>query len=116
MFNVPDDWNSYFRKCSLCGDRYHLSDGGCDCTADLECECGQCDWRRDYDGDLVCENCGGQPWQQLNEIKTKHKARRDHADGTILKGQTYNKFITTGYYPGGRFTYEIQKVITNEPL
>ena len=58
-YNVPDDWNSYYRRCSLCGDKYHLSDGGCDCTSDLECECGESNWRRDQDGDLTCADCGG---------------------------------------------------------
>lgn len=34
--NVPDDWDSYWRKCDYCGRRYHLSEGGCDCEGDVE--------------------------------------------------------------------------------
>lgn len=29
--NVPDDWSMYYCRCSDCGRRYHLSEGGCDC-------------------------------------------------------------------------------------
>jgi hypothetical protein len=38
MQNVPDDWNSYWCKCSACGRRYHASDGGCECEEYEECE------------------------------------------------------------------------------
>lgn len=31
MSNVPDDWNSYWTTCANCGNRYHMSEGGCDC-------------------------------------------------------------------------------------
>ena len=29
--NVPDDWDSYWSRCSSCGNKYHDSDGGCPC-------------------------------------------------------------------------------------
>lgn len=35
-WNVPDDWGSYYCKCSRCGSRYHASEGGCGCTEDHE--------------------------------------------------------------------------------
>jgi hypothetical protein len=31
MWNVPDDWNMYYRRCDECGAEYHLSEGGCGC-------------------------------------------------------------------------------------
>lgn len=35
-WNLPDDWNSYWSTCSVCGRRYHLS-GTDDCACVL-CE------------------------------------------------------------------------------
>ena len=35
-WNVPEDWGSYYRKCSNCGSTYHASEGGCDCLDDEE--------------------------------------------------------------------------------
>ena len=32
--NVPDDWDYYYRKCECCGEKYHLSEGGCGCCAE----------------------------------------------------------------------------------
>jgi ribosomal protein L37E len=29
--NLPDDWDSYYTTCPRCGQRYHKSEGGCDC-------------------------------------------------------------------------------------
>ena len=29
--NVPDDWHSYWSRCSSCGNKYHASEGGCPC-------------------------------------------------------------------------------------
>ena len=40
--NVPDDWNSYYQRCSLCRTRYHASEGGCMCTEDLTKCAGNC--------------------------------------------------------------------------
>jgi hypothetical protein len=41
-YNVPDDWNSYYENCSICGSRFHASEGGCGCTED-KVECRVCD-------------------------------------------------------------------------
>jgi len=30
-WDVPDDWDSYWDVCSHCGQRFHLSEGNCDC-------------------------------------------------------------------------------------
>jgi hypothetical protein len=32
-WNVPDDWNTYWDVCSHCGQRFHLSEGNCDCVS-----------------------------------------------------------------------------------
>ena len=29
--NVPDDWHSYWARCRTCGNKYHDSEGRCDC-------------------------------------------------------------------------------------
>jgi len=29
--NVPDDWNQYWTTCPKCREKYHLSEGGCEC-------------------------------------------------------------------------------------
>lgn len=34
--NVPDDWGNYYVTCPECGFKYHASEGGCDCEADLQ--------------------------------------------------------------------------------
>ncbi len=111
-FNVPDDWNSYYSTCSLCRSRYHQSEGGCDCSADLECECGKLDWIRCEEGTgLTCKACHTGPWEELSTKRTTHTARKNHADGSIQRGQRYTKTITLGYYPGGKFTRDIKKLI-----
>lgn len=40
-WNVPDDWGSYYSKCSYCGSRVHASEGGCGCLDDAE-KCHTC--------------------------------------------------------------------------
>lgn len=72
--NVPDDWNSFWEKCSHCGRRYHASEGRCDCLDEGECiGCGAvCDYECLDEGSLkgdgepiyrcedcaLCEGCG----------------------------------------------------------
>ena len=34
--NVPDDWGAYYTRCEVCGERYHMSEGGCYCREDEE--------------------------------------------------------------------------------
>lgn len=41
MWNLPDDWNSYWHRCQHCNARYHASEGGCDCREDwVACSAG----------------------------------------------------------------------------
>jgi len=48
-WNVPDDWGSYYYKCSYCGGRYHASEGGCGCLDDHE-QCHGCKGGRFFRG------------------------------------------------------------------
>ena len=44
-WNVPDDWGMYYRKCGVCGGRYHLSGSDvCNCP--------------DVPEKFFCEYCG----------------------------------------------------------
>lgn len=70
-WNVPDDWNSYYYNCSLCGSRCHASEGGCHCTEERELchgpNCGDSNSLDSYhhytklrklgDGKDYCEDC-----------------------------------------------------------
>lgn len=33
FYNVPDDWGAYYALCDACGQRFHLSEGECNCQA-----------------------------------------------------------------------------------
>ncbi len=59
--NVPDDWNSYWERCSNCGRKYHASEGGCDCLDEGDCiGCGETCGRECYDEEgklFICEDC-----------------------------------------------------------
>ena len=55
---------------------YHMSEGGCDCTADLDdCACGKNEWHRkrllfcgaDPEAPIVCEACGTEPGAEPEE-------------------------------------------------
>jgi len=57
MSNVPDDWHSYWETCSRCGNRYHASEGGCEC--EYYCNCGEeLEDGRCPECDPTCEECG----------------------------------------------------------
>lgn len=61
MSNVPDDWNSYWNRCEICGQKWHASEGGCSCTDGLEdCPCGMNEWTADG-GPIFCGSCRGEP-------------------------------------------------------
>jgi hypothetical protein len=109
MSNVPDDWGCYYTSCGLCGERYHMSEGGCGCTGDLECQCGSGCWEGNSADSLVCADCGTGPHEDLSTKRTVHVARKDHADGKVLKGQRYMKFMNIGFYPNGRMTRSFTK-------
>lgn len=59
MANVPDDWNSYYHKCTHCGNRYHASEYGCGCLDDKsKCRaCGEWTENDDLDDENECPNC-----------------------------------------------------------
>lgn len=63
--NVPSDWHSWWRTCSICGRRYHASEGGCCCLDGLDdCACGERDWRVTGDGRVICSSCRTEPGTQ----------------------------------------------------
>lgn len=59
--NVPSDWGQYWTNCRICGNRYHESEGGCDCRDEGDCtHCGELCGRDDYNDEqdlFVCETC-----------------------------------------------------------
>jgi hypothetical protein len=73
--NAPSDWycSAHQRRCDLCGRSYHASEGGCDCTADLDdCACGRNEWERrdrglDMYTEIVCSRCGTEPGAEPEE-------------------------------------------------
>jgi hypothetical protein len=85
---MPDDWNCYYTTCGSCNGRYHMSEGGCDCTADLEDECPECS------GELVVEHeylhCTECEWQDhlLEDSEPEPKDPRE--DGGGSKGDYAN--------------------------
>lgn len=74
--NLPDDWGCYYTHCDLCGRRYHMSEGGCDCTEELDdCACGKRQWERrtgvflrDDDAPIRCSSCGTEPGATPDEV------------------------------------------------
>lgn len=65
---LPDDWGSYYRKCELCGGRWHASEGGCDCVESFDeegCKCGKREWINDGTG-VYCDFCNKPPGTPLD--------------------------------------------------
>lgn len=56
--NVPDDWGAYWRTCSECGRRYHMSDGGCDCEERREEAEAEERWHRRQSCRIYLDVCG----------------------------------------------------------
>jgi hypothetical protein len=83
MSNVPDDWGCYYRWCERCGERYHLSEGGCDCDPNFNQELAERleDTGYEYDRE-------DHVWHKTIK-RTTHTCRRAHKDGTIKKGDRY---------------------------
>lgn len=114
---IPDDWGRYYRSCHLCGSRYHMSEGGCDCSDDLVCQCSdpsKADWGLSggsgfCEGEVRCSVCGSGPLEDLGSFITYHRARKDHKDKTVLKGDFYRKEVSIGYFQGGKFQRKITK-------
>ena len=80
-WNVPDDWNSYWRTCS-CGARYHASEGGCSNS-----RCEQEDSERPWLEESGYEYDNGD-WTKLIFRKVR-VCRKNHRDGKIFRGQKY---------------------------
>jgi hypothetical protein len=58
MSNLPADWNSYKNCCELCGQKYHESEGFCECFEHLKpCSCERNSWVRTEMG-IICYSCG----------------------------------------------------------
>ena len=120
--HIPDDWGRYYSTCSLCGNRYHDSEGGCDCHEDLVCQCkdqSDSNWAsvriKPFPAEVIqCLTCGSEPLEETGSFVTYHKARRDHKDGTISVGDFYRKEVFVGYFPGGRFYRRIEKTKVTE--
>jgi len=61
MYNVPDDWGSYYTNCMYCSRKFHASEG-CDCRDDMT-ECDHCgEWHDDdrlttVGKEKLCRDC-----------------------------------------------------------
>lgn len=73
----------------------------------LECQCGKGNW--DGDEEPHCTACGTGSYQRGRTHRTKHIARKVHGNNGILPGDTYERIVTFGYYPGGAFTLSVTK-------
>ena len=94
LSNLPDDWGTHYRNCGYCGKRYHASEGGCDCHEDepnhpLNVENSNRPYLADRGYELVHHGV----WSKIISHKLR-TCRRDHADGTIKKGQKYAEIKT----------------------
>jgi hypothetical protein len=99
--NVPDDWDCYWETCSVCGSRYHMSEGGCSCLDSLEsCQCGACDWESNGN-EWRCAKCGTGPAVETFHKVERHVARKDDPKFKVVAGDTYAKHTKGGYFPGG---------------
>jgi len=118
--NVPDDWGCYFTTCSVCGHRYHMSEGGCSCLDSLEpCQCGACDWEDRGHGDervWRCSKCGTGPAEETFHDRARHVARKADPKYGILPGDTYVKHTQGGYFPGGKRWLTTRKVKVTAPV
>jgi len=84
MSNVPDDWGCYYQRCSLCGARYHASEGWCSCTDSLDpCPCGDCAWVLDGE-EVMCEECGGHPGDEFEDCDCGMNEWRVDTDGSTV--------------------------------
>ena len=63
-WNVPDDWNSFWRTCSKHGTRWHASEG----------ECPECE--REYD-----EESSEEETEEETEEDDEEQQRRDEKNG-----------------------------------
>jgi hypothetical protein len=107
-WNVPDDWGSYYTKCSRCGSRYHQSEGGCGCMDSLEsCQCGKCNWEDTHAGPRCCD-CDTGPREEGRKHRRVHVARKSHEPG-IRPGDKYQRIVCFAHYPGGAFTLSVRK-------
>ena len=83
--NVPDDWGSYYTNCAYCRTRYHMSEGGCDCTEGAIAESNR-PWLQESGYEFE------DGWWVKSLGSKRHTCRRNHKDGTIKVGQIYRKY------------------------
>ncbi len=101
-----DSWriNGSRCKCYTCGGYYYESDGGCGCTDDMECACGDNDWV-DYMGTLECSSCGSGVFEEGTiHREATHVAAKTYNEGLaseIRPGDTYRKTVERGHWPNG---------------
>ena len=106
-WNVPNDWGCYYAKCSHCGTKYHMSEGGCDCS-ERRSDSARRPWLEDSGYEL--SDLGD--WQRMLSRRT-HTARKDH--DSIRRGQRYR--VTTWKYvcdDTGRSSFGVVKVLLQE--
>jgi len=75
-WNVPNDWGCYYAKCSYCGTKYHMSEGGCDCS-ERRSDSARRPWLEDSGYELSDNG----DWQRMLSSRT-HTARKAHCVGT----------------------------------
>ena len=79
-YNVPDDWNTFYRACGG-----HDSNGGCDCGTGDPAEYSNRPWLKGSGYEYEEEDGLWVKWIS----RSYHTARRDHKDGKVLKGMKY---------------------------
>ena len=78
----------------------------------LECQCGKGNW--DGDEEPYCTACGTGSYVRGQTHRTKQIARKTYRNhvkpfGAILPGDTYERIVCFGHYPGGAFTLSVTK-------
>ena len=93
-YNVPDDWGMYWDNCGECGQKYHASEGGHECSPRWARAEDKVEPKRDWLADSGYEFDSDQmTWSAIIRMSS-HTARRDHGDGRIKKGQEYQVSVT----------------------
>jgi hypothetical protein len=90
-----------------------MSEGGCGCMDDLECQCGSGSWDCTGHDDMpTCNICGTGPHEDGRRHSKEHRARKTYLEGRpgeIRPGDLYRRTAHFGYYPGGAFTLRVTR-------
>jgi hypothetical protein len=89
-----------------------MSEGGCGCMEDVECQCGNFDWDGNDDDDPRCSRCGTGPHEDGRRHSKEHRARKVYNEGRkseVRPGDLYRRTVHFGYYPGGAFTLRVTR-------